>query len=393
MTELAVLARLSGDEEFPVEQLTCHPRLPLAVGTSSGCRSVRVLDCAEGRLRELAVLDVEPGTTPWGDSGPQAVAWHPHRPLLVVADGESLLRWTADGPSDPVRTPAGAEYEALAFSPDGGSLWATPSAEDGWESSDVLDPATGEVTGTARSWDTGVGAHPSGELVATLTSDQGATHCLFARPGDTAMRVQRQALILDVDGYRAPLFSADGRHFVIRGNAYVDMLEVFAFPSLRSVLSTTLDEDRSVEWPRENLAWDARPGVLWIGTPTGSLLELDVESEEATEHASPDALPISALAATADGSLLVARDDGGLVLLSVRPAAPALEPNNDVAVFLAGTEDAPLDGELEDHLALTDGTSSWTDDDLATITETGPGDPTWLQIQAQMNRFRGPATT
>ncbi|MFD8482889.1 hypothetical protein [Kitasatospora sp. NPDC059673] len=398
MTELAVLDRLLDDSDFPVEQLSCHPRLPLAVGTSTDCRTVRIFGWGEGRLRELAALDVEPGTAPWGDSAPQAVAWHPHLPLLAVADGEFLLRWTPDGSSDPVRTPAGTAYDALAFSPDGGTLWATPSADQGWAASDVLDPATGAVTGTARPWDTGVSVHPSGELAATLASDQGATYCLFARPGDgpaATMRTLRQALILDCDGYGAPLFSSDGRHFAIRGNAYVDMLEVFAFPSLRKALSTTLAEDHSVEWPRDNLAWGARPGVLWIGTPTGSLLELDVEAQEATEHASPDGTPIAALAATASGDLLVARDDGELVLLSVRPApvAPAVEPNDDVAAFLAGTEDAPLDGELEEHLTVTDGTRSWTDDELAEVTETGPGDPTWLRIQAGMNRFRGARAT
>ncbi|MFJ8441129.1 hypothetical protein [Kitasatospora griseola] len=391
MTELAALARIPGDDDFPAERLTCHPRLPLAVGTATGGRTVRVLDCAKGRLRELAVLDVESGSTPWGDDAPPPMAWHPHEPLLVVADGESLLRWTPDAPSDPARGPAGTAYEALAFSPDGRHVWAVPSADDGWEGSDALDLETGAVL-PAPPWDTGVGVHPSGGLVATLASDQGATYCLFARPGDPggdpAMRIQRQALILDVDGYGTPLFSADGRHLAIRGNAYVDSLDVFAFPSLRKVLSTTLAEGSSEEWPRHNLAWDARPGVLWIGTPTGSLVELDVEAREAVEHASPDGVPVSALAVTATGDLLVARADGTFTLLSVRSAAPAVEPNDDVAVFLAGTEEVPQEDDLEGHLAPTDGTRTWTDDDLAAVTETSPGDPTWLRLQAALNQAR-----
>ncbi|MFJ1795547.1 SMP-30/gluconolactonase/LRE family protein [Kitasatospora griseola] len=391
MTELAVLARTAGDDGFPAERLTCHPRLPLAVGTATGGRTVRVLDCAEGRLRELAVLDVEPGSTPWGDDAPPPAAWHPHEPLLVVADGESLLRWTPDTPSDPARGPAGTAYEALAFGPDGRHVWAMPSADDGREGSDVLDLETGAVF-PAPPWDTGVGVHPSGELVATLASDQGATYCLFARPGDPggdpAMRIQRQALILDVDGYGTPLFSADGRHLAVRGNAYVDSLDVFAFPSLRKVLSTTLADGSSEEWPRHNLAWDARPGVLWIGTPTGSLVELDVEAQEAVEHASPDGVPVSALAVTATGDLLVARADGTFVLLSVQRAAPAVEPNDDVAAFLAGTEEVPQEDDLEGHLTPTDGTRTWTDDDLAAVTEASPGDPTWLRLQAALNQAR-----
>ncbi|KIQ67356.1 hypothetical protein TR51_06195 [Kitasatospora griseola] len=375
--------------------MTCHPRLSLAAATATGGRTVRVLDCAEGRLRELAALGVEPGPSRWGSATPPAVTWHPEEPLLVMADGNSLLRWTPDTLSESARRPAATAYRALAFSPDGRRLWASPSA-DGWELSDVVDPETG-TTAPARRWDTGVGIHPSGELVATLASDQGATYCLFARPGDPggdpAMRIQRQALILDVDGYGTPLFSADGRHLAVRGNAYVDSLDVFAFPSLRKVLSTRLAEDSAEEWPRHNLAWDARPGVLWIGTPTGSLLELDVEAQEATEHASPDGVPVAALAVTATGDLLVARADGEFVLLSARPAAPAVEPNDDVAVFLAETEEVPQEDDLEGHLAPTDGTRSWTGADLAAVTGTSPGDPTWLQLQAALNRARGVRAT
>jgi len=45
---------------------------------------------------------------------------------------------------------------------------------------------------------------------------------------------------LDADGYEAPVFSADGRRFAIRGNAYENSLAVFEFPSLKLVLATTL---------------------------------------------------------------------------------------------------------------------------------------------------------
>jgi len=45
------------------------------------------------------------------------------------------------------------------------------------------------------------------------------------------MRVLRRALILDADGYQTPIFSADGRRFAIRGNAYVNSLEAFEFPT------------------------------------------------------------------------------------------------------------------------------------------------------------------
>ena len=63
--------------------------------------------------------------------------------------------------------------------------------------------------------------HPAGGSAATLSSEQGATHGLFARideetdPGE--MRILRRALILDADGYETPIFSSDGRRLAIRG--------------------------------------------------------------------------------------------------------------------------------------------------------------------------------
>ncbi|MGX4736370.1 hypothetical protein [Kitasatospora griseola] len=364
MTELAVLARLSADSKHPVEQLVRHPRLPLVAGTAAKSRLVRVWDCGGGRLHEFAPVDLGPAREPdpaewWRSETAPPVAWHPEQPLLVVADGSTLTRWTPDGPSVPEQV--SAAYLHLAFSPDGRTLWAKPSGD----SSDALDLATGSTV-PAPYWDTGVAVHPSGELLATLVSDQSATFCLFARPGaepPAAMRQLRHALVLAADGYGTPLFSADGRHLAIRGNAYVDSLDVFAFPSLRRVLTRTLAEDDAQRWPDENLAWGVRPGVLWIGTPTGSLLELDVETRETVEHPSPAGTPISALAATASGDLLVAHADGELALLAEQPATPAPEAVDDVTVFLAGTEEVPPAGQLEDHLVFTDGSGIWESED------------------------------
>ncbi|MEV7120883.1 hypothetical protein [Kitasatospora griseola] len=364
MTQLALLARLSADGRHPVEQLARHPRLPLVAGTAAKSRLVRIWDCDGGQLRELAPVDLGPAREPdpaewWRSETAPPVAWHPERPLLVVADGSTLTRWTPDGPSAPEQV--STAYLHLAFSPDGRTLWAKPSGG----SSDALDLATGSAV-PAPYWDTGVAVHPSGELVATLVSDQSATFCLFARPGaepPAAMRQLRHALVLAADGYGTPLFSADGRHLAVRGNAYVDSLDVFAFPSLRRVLTRTLAEDDAQRWPDENLAWGVRPGVLWIGTPTGSLLELDVETQETVEHPSPAGAPISALTATASGDLLVAHADGALALLSAGPTASAPEVADGVAVFLAGTEEVPPEGELEEHLVYTDGSGIWDFED------------------------------
>ena len=177
------------------------------------------------------------------------IAWHPDQPLLLVVNEGAVRRWTPDGVSAMDGLPAAAAYRYLAFSPDGQTLWAFPSPEamqDRWRpSSDAIDLASGTVR-AGWGWDTGVARHPGGGLVLTFQSDQGATYGLFARVDHgtrpAAMRVLSRALILDCDRYETPVFSADGRHFAIRGNAYDNSVEVFEFPSLTRVLATTLGE-------------------------------------------------------------------------------------------------------------------------------------------------------
>ncbi|SEL78754.1 hypothetical protein [Streptacidiphilus jiangxiensis] len=392
-----------------------HPRLPLVACWDSERPAVRVWDCGGGQLRELGVVGAE--EEEYGDvfgwdrmQLTPAAAWHPQRPLLVVATAEGLRQWTPDGVS---AADGGSSYRSLAFSPDGRALWASPSADEegeDWESSDVIDLGSG-VVGAGPGWDTGVATHPGGGLVATLVSDQGATHCLFARAearaegraqadegaAPAAMRPLRQALILDCDGYEAPVFSADGRHFAIRGNAYGNYVEVFEFPSLRRVLFTPLGDQSQMEsWSRQNLAFAARPGVLWIATPDGSLLAVDVETRETTEHNVPVDSRLTALAVTATGELLTATDGGLLFLLSVLDdPAPTTADTPDsrelaeaaVGAFLAGTSELPADADLDSDLVLTDGIRTWIADDLSTVTEADATDPTWLQLRAAVNKL------
>ena len=59
---------------------------------------------------------------------------------------------------------------------------------------------------------------------------------------------------------------------------------------------------------------------------------------------------------------------------------------------LEATSDVPDDGDLESHLVLTDGSRSWKQDDLATVTTAEDTDPTWLRIQAAMTAVREQAT-
>jgi hypothetical protein len=231
----------------------CHPRLPLVAGLDSERPAVHVWDGQAGKLRELGTVGADSAV--YADAfGWQrkkrtpAVAWHPEQSLLLVANEAAVVPWAPAGPAELEGLPVTAAYRSLAFSPDGRTLWASPSSsgeEAAGESSDALDLASGAI-GTGPRWDTGIAEHPAGGLVTMLCSDQGATLALFARVDQesrpAAMRVLRKSLILDADGYQVPVFSADGRYLAIRGNAYDNSLEVFEFPSLDRVLATKLGE-------------------------------------------------------------------------------------------------------------------------------------------------------
>ncbi|MFJ7044956.1 hypothetical protein ACIQVC_16310 [Streptomyces sp. NPDC101112] len=419
MTVVETVARVRVGSGSSVVRLFCHPRLPLVAGLDAERPAVRVWDCGAGRLRELGCVGAE--SSEYGDAAEwekrqriPAVDWHPHQPLLVVAGEDGVRRWAPDGAHELESVPPGARYHDVAFSPDGGALWATPSwdgEDSAWDSSDVIALASGSVT-TGPRWDTGVAEHPAGGLVVTLHSDQGATFGLFARVDDASspatMRVLRRALVLDVDGYEKPVFSADGRYLAIRGNAYGNSLEVFEFPSLRSVLATTLGDptpgypyprewlDQMRAWSRHNLAFAAAPGVLWIGTPTGTLVALDVATGHMVEHEVATGSRVTALSATATGELVVATDDGDILLLSLAAGAATAgsrgvdgEPAGAaVEEFLDSTSEVPDDGDLEDHLVRTDGRHIWDADDVAKVTRADETHPTWLQLQAAFNALR-----
>jgi hypothetical protein len=134
--------------------------------------------------------------------------------------------------------------------------------------------------------------------------------------------------------------------------------------------------------------------MLWIATPAGALVEVDIETQQAAEHDVLAGSPLGALAATAAGELLVAGGGGDLVLLSVitdstQTHTPVRESSRAAArAFLEASSEVPDDGDLEMHLVLTDGTRTWEADDLATVTTAGATDPTWLQLQAAINKAR-----
>ncbi|MFD4404605.1 hypothetical protein ACFWPH_17790 [Nocardia sp. NPDC058499] len=246
--------------------------------------------------------------------------------------------------------------------------------------------------------------------MATLRSDQGATLVVFARVDQqdtpSATRVLRRALVLDADGYEAPIFSVDGRHLAIRGNAYENSLSVFEFPSLDRILETTLGQpcpgypypqewlEQLYSWSRHNIAFGTRPGVLWVGTPTGTLIEIDLDNQKSTEHDVPAGSRVTAMTATATGELVVATAEGDLAVLSVHAGTDQVEPTDRdsvralVTAFSDSTDELPDDSDLDTDLFRTDGTRSWAPDDLAAVTTTTSTDPTWRQLQAAMNNAR-----
>jgi len=331
---------------------------------------------------------------------------------MVAVEG-TVAEWTPAGVCGLNGLPSGAAYRTVAFSPDGQTLWASPASradDNAWESSDALDLVSGSVA-TGPRWDTGVAVHPAGGLVATLCSDQGATLAVFARVDQDStpavMRVLRRALILDADGYQTPVFSADGRHFAIRGNAYENSLDVFGFVSLNRVLAVTLGEpnpgypypqewlEQMRGWSRHNIAFAGQPGVLWVGTPTGALAEVELDDQHVATHDVLDGPPVTALSATAAGELIAATGGSDLALLSVltnstkAPATDADTARATVTAFLDATSEVPGDGNLETHLVISDGTRTWEPDDLAAVITATAADPTWLQLQAAINNAGG----
>ena len=376
-----------------MERLLCHPRLPLVAGLDPGRQAVHIWDWSTGELRELAA-----------DGGPVA-AWHPTEPALMVAGHGRVERWAPAGVADVEGIPLTAAYHDLAFSPDGQTLWASPSSaggDDDWESSDVIDLAAGAVgAGAGPRWDTAVVGHPGGGLLMTFASDQGATIGLFARAGSGRLRFLERALILDCDGYEAPVFSADGRHLAIRGNSYDNSVEVFELPSLDRVLATTLGDpspgypypqewlDQMHAWSRHNLAFAGAPGTLWIGTPAGTLVEAGLDDQHAATH---EVLTgrVTALAATATGELVVAGEAGELLLVSVHadPVEAGSTAEAVATAFLDSTVDLPDGADLWESLVMTNGSRTWTASDVAETTTADQTDPTWLQIQAAINNVR-----
>jgi len=218
------------------------------------------------------------------------------------------------------------------------------------------------------------------------------------------MRIFRHALILDVDGYEAPVFSADGRFLAIRDNAYVHSLDVFEFPALRRVLHTALGDpypgypyppewrEEQALWSRHNIAFARHSGALLVGTAQGGIIDIDLDAERVVEHGVSGA-PVSALAVISTGRLVVADRSAQLMVMDAPKASrppEARTARERVEEFLAATTELPDDANLDTSLVRTDGLRTWDSDDLENVTTADDSDPTWLRLQAAINAYRGP---
>jgi hypothetical protein len=412
-----IVTRVRMDGGVQVGQLVCHPTLPLVAGLDSERAAVHVWEFSTGELHQRGTIGGDSAAyadTPSFEQRRPSAAWHPGEPLLLVTSAGAVVRWTPEGVSRMGGLAPGADYRYVAFSPDGQTLWAWPSPEameNEWDHCcDAIDLGSGRVR-TGRGWDTGIAVHPGGGLVATLRSNQGMTLGVFARVDQDSrpavMRVLSRALILGCDGYTTPVFSADGGRFAIRSSVGGQFLEVFEFPSLSQVLYTTLGEpsppgyppplewrEQMRAWSKHNIAFGVQPGVLWVGTPAGGLVEVDLDNQHAVEHDVLTGSRVTALCATAAGDLIAATGEGDLALISV--AADSAEPRAAdgrsaqalVAAFFDASSEVPDDVVLNKYLIVTNGDRTWNPDDLETVTTATETDPAWLRLRAAVNRVR-----
>jgi hypothetical protein len=405
------------DRDTPINRLLAHPRLPFIAGFDVRRPAIHIWRLGPGAPSHVAELgtEAEPYTPdrPWDDYAriPSA-SWHPQEPILALTAGGGVQLWSPSGVADLAPDQAAAEYRWVAFSPDGRTVWASPSAQadddDPWGSADAIAVSSGARRTGLPMWDTGVATHPGSDLVLTLNSDQGATLGLFARVDETGdqagMRLLTRALILDADGYETPLFSPDGRYFAIRGNAYDNSLQVFAFPELREVLAATLGrpspgypypDDWLAEmqsWSRHNVAFGTRSGVrLLVGTPDGRIIDLDLETGTAAEHRVPWQRGVSGLAVSANGDVIIATDGAGVMMLHAlggggpAEASARMTAARMAEAFLGSTTEVPAGVDVYEALETTDGRRTWTAPELDAVTDAASSDPTWLRMRASIN--------
>ncbi|GAB3250674.1 WD40 repeat domain-containing protein [Kineosporia babensis] len=386
------VAQIQAGPDVSLEGLFSHPGRPWVATLDADRPVIRVWDCSSDQIRLVAVIDEQAAPYPserWLLYGlTPELAWHPDAVQLLICTPGRLRLWSPQGLQDVANLPATIGYRDVAFSPDGSTVWACPAADDDqYERCDVIALDQG-IVGSAPYWDTGIVEHPAGGLLLTLVSDQGESYGIFAETGGQRLRA---ALILDADGYRKPVFSPDGRFLAIRGNAYQDLLSLYAFPTLEEIVRLPLDAllpegHPEGNWSGNEIAFD-RYGTLWIGTPVGEIVLLDLEHDNAEKFPVPGGFPVLGVALLATGQLLVTGERDLVLVEPTEPTAEAAEADPAlVQAFIAGTEALPEGSALPDSLTLHDGRRSWDGSELAVVTSAEDTDPMWLRARAGINQ-------
>jgi WD40 repeat protein len=447
-SEAMIVEHLSTAEHgCPVAKLRLHPREPLLASVAGPEAEVIVWAWDDaGRLRLLDRIRRPQG------GRVSDVAWHPtDRALALVGGGGPIELWSEGGLLRPLgaRPVAGQKrpltygisvgggplkirrkfqvvpeaeqgYHAVAFSARGDRLAASRiggGAEEG-DPTEVYDLATGALIGTFWTTDTTLALHPEGELLATLSSNQGASAVRFVRLDDP-LRCYNAQLNVIIDGYRRLVWSPRGDAFAVMGHSYGVGVRAFEFPSCRLVYEEDFEswddvygrlwaEFRGAErfeanpdgsfpfefvddlWTvNDRLSFHPDGHTLLVGTMDGVVVGVDLDDTTAPVRAgSAHDGPVLALDACPRRALLAtARHDGQIKLwrLDAEPApAPVGLPMTErfLQMFQPIDPTAP-----EEQFRLTDG-KRWYD--LATIGDEELDDdaPPWAQIAKIMHEKR-----
>jgi hypothetical protein len=117
--------------------------------------------------------------------------------------------------------------------------------------------------------------------------------------------------------------------------------------------------DQMNAWSRHNVAFGTRPGVLWNGTPAGTLVEVDLDTHRTVQHEVLAGSRVTAIDTTATRRIVVAGRERDLLLLSVPDGSPTPSVadgagrHNTASAFIQATSDLPDDDDIEAQLTLT----------------------------------------
>ncbi len=391
----------------PVHRLRLHPHLPLLAALNPVGAQILVWAWEPGGgLRPLvlpgALGSLEANRSPaWSD-----LAWHPTQPQLLVTSGVGSQLWDFGEQAQPRLLPApsgvaNGRWDIVGLGAGGGCVWGGAT---GREESEVRRLSDGGLLGSLWRCDTQILAHPEGELLASLQSDQGATLVRFAALGGVEPRTFDRGLILDCDGYEGLQFSPTGDRLLYTGNAYERLVTVHAFPSLKKIATIPLGSWHELraalpptkwecKWANAEIGAFAPSGdTVFVGHQGGEIAEMDVRSSgfESVGHTQAHATAVGAMAVSSSHQVLASADVTGelkLFQLPHRPASADATARPLTHQYLA--EARPVAPDIDpDDLKLTDGRNEWNMEEISE--EMLPANaPTWARIAADRRTIRG----